>query len=101
MKKGGGGNRTRDYGHADQVSVARREAKKRELSVAIFHGRLLRSQKISQQNRAILRNAAHVGLVRLTYEKHAVQRYEKLRNSLGLNYESPALTAELQAQFHM
>jgi len=27
-----------------------------------------------------------------------VQRYENVRNSLGLNYESPALTAELQAR---
>ena len=29
--------------------------------------------------------------------RNGVQSYENLRNSLGLNYESPALTAELQA----
>jgi len=29
---------------------------------------------------------------------NAVQSSEKMRNSLGLNYESPALTAELQAR---
>ena len=31
--------------------------------------------------------------------RSGVQRYENLRNSLGLNYESPTLTAELQARF--
>jgi hypothetical protein len=30
---------------------------------------------------------------------NGVQSCETTRNSLGLNYESPALTAELQAQF--
>ncbi len=29
---------------------------------------------------------------------NAVQSIEMMRNSLGLNYESPALTAELQAR---
>jgi hypothetical protein len=29
---------------------------------------------------------------------NAVQSSEMMRNSLGLNYESPALTAELQAR---
>jgi hypothetical protein len=29
--------------------------------------------------------------------RNDLQRCENLRNSLGLNYESPALTAELQA----
>ena len=30
--------------------------------------------------------------------RNDLQRCENLRNSLGLNYESPALTAELQAR---
>jgi hypothetical protein len=33
--------------------------------------------------------------------RNGLQRCENLRNSLGLNYESPALTAELQAHFHI
>jgi hypothetical protein len=33
--------------------------------------------------------------VRLTYEKHAAQASEKLRNSLGWNYKSAALPTEL------
>ena len=32
--------------------------------------------------------------------RNTVQRSESARNSLGSNYESPALTAELQARFH-
>jgi hypothetical protein len=50
------------------------------------------------QNCAILRHTLQSGLGTFPYEKHAMQRNENLRNSLGLNYESPALTAELQAQ---
>ena len=50
------------------------------------------------QNCAILRHTLQSGLGTFPYEKHAMQRNENLRNSLGLNYESPALTAELQAR---
>jgi hypothetical protein len=50
-----------------------------------FHGRFLRSANFWSQNCAILRNAPQTWLVRLIYEKHAAQRYEKMRNSLGLN----------------
>jgi hypothetical protein len=57
----------------------------------IFYGLFLRSGKILLQNGAILRNTAQTALVRITYEKHAMQRYENLRNSLGLNYKSAAL----------
>jgi len=49
------------------------------------------------QNHAILCNALQTRFVRLTYDSYAVQTRETLRNSLGFNYESPALTAELQA----
>ena len=33
--------------------------------------------------------------------RNGLQRCENLRNSLGLNFESPALTAELQAHFQV
>jgi hypothetical protein len=49
------------------------------------------------QNCAILRNAARTSLPLVGSEKHAAQRREKLRKKSLLNYESPALTAELQA----
>jgi hypothetical protein len=62
----------------------------------IFYGLFLRSGKIWLQNGAILRNTVQTALVRMTYEKHAMQRYENLRNSLGLNYETVALPAELR-----
>jgi hypothetical protein len=52
------------------------------------------------QNCAILRHTLQSGLGTFPYEKHAMQRNENLRNSLGLNYESPALTAELQAHIY-
>ena len=45
----------------------------------------LRSANFLLQNCAIPRNAAHIGFVPSTYEKQAVQRCEKVRNSLGLN----------------
>jgi hypothetical protein len=48
------------------------------------------------QNCADQQNALQLELVRLTYEKHAVQPHEKLRNSLGQNYETVALPAELR-----
>ena len=59
---------------------------------------LLRCAKIFVQNCAIQRNVAQNKLVRVTYEKHAVQMREKLRkNSLG-NYKSAALPTELCRQ---
>ena len=62
-----------------------------------FHGRLLRSAKFLLQNRAILRNGLPTSLPLVSSEKHAAQHPEKLRKNPSLNYESPALTAELQA----
>jgi hypothetical protein len=50
------------------------------------------------QNYATLRNAAKTSLPLISSEKQAAQRPEKLREKFSLNYESPALTAELQAQ---
>jgi len=38
-----------------------------------------------------LRRTLQSELVRFTYEKRAMQSYEKMRNSLGLNYKSAAL----------
>jgi hypothetical protein len=43
------------------------------------------------QNSANLRRALQTQFVRLTSEKHAAQRCENLRNSLGLNHKSAAL----------
>jgi len=51
------------------------------------------------QNSATLRNALRKLNYALPSVGNAVQSSETLRNSLGLNYESPALTAELQARF--
>jgi hypothetical protein len=55
-----------------------------------FSQSFLRSDNFWLQNSAILRNAARIGFVPSTYEKQAVQRCEKMRNSLGLNYKSAA-----------
>ena len=63
-----------------------------------FSRSLLRSAKILLQNRAILRNAGRITLPLLGSGKQAAQHLEKLRKSPSLNYESPALTAELQAR---
>ena len=60
-------------------------------STEFFHGRFLRSEDFWLQNCAILRNATLISLPVVSSEKHAAQRCEKLRNSLGLNYESAAL----------
>src|SRR5260370_1514531 len=62
-----------------------------------FSRSLLRLANFFVQNCATRRNAARISSGASRSEKHAVQHREKLRkNSLG-NYESPALTAELQA----
>jgi hypothetical protein len=67
------------------------------VSARIFHGRFLRSAIFLLQNCATLRNALPIELVRLPYEKHAVQRRGNVRkHSLG-NYESPALTPKVFA----
>ena len=50
------------------------------------------------QNRAILRNALRKQNYELPSVSNNMQSSEPLRNSLGLTYESPALTAELQAR---
>jgi hypothetical protein len=53
------------------------------------------------QNCATLRNALRKRNYELPRVSNVVQSGETLRNSLGLNYESPALTAELQAHLPM
>jgi hypothetical protein len=53
------------------------------------------------QNCAILRNALRKRNDELPSISNNTQSSETLRNSLVLNYESPALTAELQAQLPM
>jgi hypothetical protein len=63
-----------------------------------FSRSFLRSAKILLQNDAILCNAARMLNRRIRSVGNAVQSSEMMRNSLGLNYESPALTAELQAR---
>ena len=50
------------------------------------------------QNRATLCNALRKRNDESPSVSNAMQSSETLRNSLGLNYESPALTAELQAR---
>jgi hypothetical protein len=50
------------------------------------------------QNCAILRNALRKRNDELPSISNNTQSSETLRNSLVLNYESPALTAELQAR---
>jgi hypothetical protein len=83
-----------EYHRRRAVSISKKIASRN------FLRSVLRSAKILMQNSATLRNA----LRKLNYESpsisNAMQSSETLRNSLGLNYESPALTAELQAQFH-
>jgi hypothetical protein len=50
------------------------------------------------QTRAILHNGVRISFPLVSAEKHAAQNPEKLRKKPSLNYESPALTAELQAR---
>jgi len=65
---------------------------------AVFSRSFLRSAKILLQNGAILRNTLRMLNLQTPSVGNAVQRSENIGNSLGLNYESPALTAELQAR---
>ena len=67
---------------------------------AVFSRSFLRSAKILLQNGAILRNTLRMLNLQTPSVGNAVQRSENIGNSLGLNYESPALTAELQAQIY-
>jgi hypothetical protein len=59
---------------------------------------LLRSAKFPLQDRAMLRTTARKRNEDLPSGSNGMQSGETMRNSLGLNYESPALTAELQAR---
>jgi hypothetical protein len=71
-------------------------ARAREATLAVgqdFSRSVPRSSEILLQNNAMLRNAAQIGFVPSTYEKQAVQRSENIRNSLGSNYKSAALTS--------
>jgi hypothetical protein len=54
--------------------------------------------RILDANCAIQRRTLQIELVRFTYEKRAMQSYEKMRNSLGLNYKSAVLPTELCRQ---
>ena len=63
----------------------------------IFLRSVLRSKENLLQNCAILRNALRKQNEEYSSGSNAMQSSETLRNSLSLNYESPALTAELQA----
>ena len=69
-----------------------------------FSRSLLPSENFSLQNCVILGHALQTGLVRHPSEKHVLQRCENLRNSLGLNYKSAALsggTAGCKIRNHM
>ena len=59
---------------------------------AFFYGSILRSGKILLQNCAILYNALQTKLLGLPMIRNAMQHSENVRNSLGLNYKSAALT---------
>jgi hypothetical protein len=61
----------------------------------IFLRSILRSSKILMQNRATLRNALQKRNYELPSVRNGMQSTETLRNSLGLNYKSAALPAEL------
>jgi hypothetical protein len=65
---------------------------------AIFLWSVLRSRKILMQNRATLRNALRKRNYELPSVSNDMQSSEVLRNSLGLNYKSAALPAELCRQ---
>jgi hypothetical protein len=69
----------------------------REVEAQAFHGSFLRSDEILLQNCAILRDALQIGIAEIPSVRNAVRHCEKLRKNTFLNYESPALTAELQA----
>ena len=66
---------------------------------AIFLWSVLRSRKILMQNRATLRNALRKRNYELPSVSNDMQSSETLRNSLGLNYKSAALPAELCRHF--
>jgi hypothetical protein len=65
-----------------------------EFSLDIFLRSILRSGKIWLQNRAILRNALRKRNDELPSVSNDMQSSETLRNSLGLNYKSAALSGE-------
>jgi hypothetical protein len=62
---------------------------------AVFSRSFLRSAKILLQNGPILRNTLRMLNLQTPSVGNAVQRCENIRNSLGLNYKSAALPAEL------
>ncbi|PYK18435.1 MAG: hypothetical protein DME55_06720 [Verrucomicrobia bacterium] len=62
-----------------------------------FHGLFLRHEKFLLQNRAIVRNTLRILNRQIPSVNNAVQSSEMMRNSLGLNYKSAALPAELCA----
>ena len=74
---------------------------KESRSAEIFHGRFYgrtnfwckTAQFWATQRERLMAELPGVG--------NAVESSEMMRNSLGLNYESPALTAELQARFNV
>jgi hypothetical protein len=62
-----------------------------------FHGRFPRRADFLLQDGAILRNAARIRFPETPSVCKNAQDRENLRKKPLLNYESPALTAELQA----
>jgi len=66
----------------------------------MFHGRFYGLQYFQRKITQFCPSTANAEW-RIPAGSNDMQSSETLRNSLGLNYESPALTAELQAHFHM
>jgi hypothetical protein len=80
---------------ANKNFLSKREARTRaELFTVVFYGRLNFYCKTAQLY-ATDRERRRFELPSVSI---AMQISETMRNSLGLNYESPALTAELQAR---
>src|SRR5262245_45868859 len=67
-------------------------------AVLNFSRLFLRSSKFWRQNGTILRNAARIETAETPSVGNGTQANENVRKNSFLNYESPALTAELQAQ---
>jgi hypothetical protein len=65
------------------------------------HGRFLRCEVFLLKNGAILRNPAQIRNGSLPSIRYGAQAGENARKKSFLNYESPALTAELQALLPM
>ena len=65
----------------------------------IFYGRFYGQMKFCGKAAQFCDTHCKLALLGNPYQKHAAQRCEKLCNSLGLNYKSAALPAELCRRF--